>query len=152
MSSEDIILDENLDGESAPTDLQDLASVWQRIMNLVIDSATICVTSFFYLGLVIELFDAPENQTSDAENILLLMVFFVPYVYYSLMEFLGGRTIGKYLTRTKVVDSNGLAPKFGVVLLRSLVRLVPFDFVSAFFSSRRMWHDSWTNTFVIKTR
>jgi len=72
--------------------------------------------------------------------------------YHLLPEVLTGKTPGKYLTRTRVVDENGGRAKPVQILLRSLYRFVPFDAFSFLFEGRPGWHDRWSKTRVIMDR
>jgi uncharacterized RDD family membrane protein YckC len=72
--------------------------------------------------------------------------------YYFLTEVLTGKTPGKYLTRTRVVDETGGRAKPVQILLRSLYRLVPFDAFSFLSEGRPGWHDRWSKTRVIMDR
>lgn len=71
-------------------------------------------------------------------------------LYYTLIEFLtGGRTIGKFITKTKVITSDGQKPDFKTCLIRSLCRFIPFEAFSFFGSTDSGWHDSISNTRVV---
>ena len=72
------------------------------------------------------------------------------YIYFVVCEFLWGRTIGKLFTKSVVVNENGLKPTFGKIILRSLIRFVPFEPFSVLSSTTKMWHDTWTKTIVVK--
>jgi len=74
------------------------------------------------------------------------------FLYYVPMEGLTGRTIGKFITRTVVVDEEGQRPSLGQVLGRTLARIVPFEAFSFFSSDARGWHDSWPRTYVVIKR
>ena len=77
------------------------------------------------------------------------MIIIVNYlVYYTLCEKLfRGQTLGKLITGTKSLRTDGEELTFKDALLRSLCRLVPFEVFSGFGVP---WHDSWTNTMVVK--
>ena len=80
-----------------------------------------------------------------------LIQFVVIISYYLLSEyFLEGKTAGKYLTKTRAVDIDGQAMNFTSTLLRSLVRLVPFEAFSFLGSRENGWHDRWTKTMVVQ--
>lgn len=53
------------------------------------------------------------------------------------------------MTRTIVVDEYGQRPSFDKIILRTLIRFVPFEPFSHF-GDKGGWHDRWTNTFVIR--
>lgn len=73
----------------------------------------------------------------------------VVLAYYIFCEYLFNRTVGKLLTGTIVVTEDGSKPSLARILLRSLIRLVPFEPFSVLSSSSRMWHDSWSKTVVV---
>jgi uncharacterized RDD family membrane protein YckC len=72
-------------------------------------------------------------------------------VYYTLCEkLLKGYTLGKLITGTRAIRQDGGELTFRNALLRSLSRCVPFEVFSGF--NTLTWHDSWTDTKVIKAR
>jgi len=76
-----------------------------------------------------------------------LVFCFVAFFYYLLFESFTGRTIGKYITKTKVVTKEGLIPSFSIIVGRTLGRFIPFDALS--YLGKEGWHDSWSDTRVI---
>ena len=75
--------------------------------------------------------------------------------YYVLFESLWGRTPGKWICGTRVMDERGLPASFTQVLGRTFARLIPFEALSLLFSSDddpRGWHDSLPKTRVVRTR
>ena len=49
------------------------------------------------------------------------------FLYYFILESIFARTLGKWLSFSKVVDANGKKPNVGLILIRSLVRLIIID-------------------------
>jgi uncharacterized RDD family membrane protein YckC len=74
------------------------------------------------------------------------------FAYYATFEAAFGRTLGKILVGTRVVDSAGHLPTFGQILGRTACRYVPFEAISFFGQPAVGWHDRWSNTRVIRTR
>lgn len=68
-------------------------------------------------------------------------------LYYFLFEYFFQKTPGKFLTKTKVIDIYGNRPEIGPLILRSIIRMVPFEPLSCL--SDRGWHDKWSDTFVV---
>lgn len=68
---------------------------------------------------------------------------------YALSEYYLQRTPGKYLTQTLVIDEYGDKPDFKTALLRSIIRMVPFEPFSCTDNYSRGWHDKWSNTWVV---
>jgi uncharacterized RDD family membrane protein YckC len=72
-------------------------------------------------------------------------------LYYTFMESTLGRSLGKLITGTKVINLEGKRPKPLTILGRSFARLVPFEPFS-FFGNERGWHDRWSDTRVVDMR
>lgn len=72
-------------------------------------------------------------------------------IYYVSFEAISGRTIGKVLTGTRVVTTNGLALSIPTALVRTLCRLLPFEPIS-FSLGETWWHDSLSRTQVVRSR
>lgn len=71
-------------------------------------------------------------------------------IFYFLVEHYWQRTPAKWLTKTIVIDEYGNKPDIRSLLLRSLVRIVPFESFSFLGNDARGWHDRWSNTYVVK--
>lgn len=70
--------------------------------------------------------------------------------YYVFFEYKWQKTIGKYLTKTIVIDEYGNKPDFKSIMIRSFARLVPFEFISCLGDPYSYgWHDKWSNTWVV---
>lgn len=72
--------------------------------------------------------------------------------YYIFLEGSCGRTVGKFLTGTIVVNESGGSPSWGQVILRSLGRFIPFEAFSFLGSNPRGWHDRMGKTYVVSCR
>ncbi|MEH6537048.1 MAG: RDD family protein [Psychroserpens sp.] len=75
--------------------------------------------------------------------------YMITIVYYATMETLTGRSIGKFITNTKVVLYDGAKPKFTEILVRSLCRIIPFEAFSFLGENGKGWHDSISKTYVV---
>ena len=85
------------------------------------------------------------------------MDYFIGFIssttYYTLMEFLSkGRSLGKFITGTKVITLDGDKPDLKTCLIRSLCRLIPFETFSFLGSTDSGWHDSISKTRVVKIK
>jgi len=133
-----------------------LASKGKRLLNYMIDLAFFYAL-FMLLGILLYFIaELTANEELiyfiiELENFnplidrLLTAVLLV--VYYTILESLSQKSIGKLITRTKVVLENGEKPPFEVFVKRSLCRIIPFDQLS--FLGKKGWHDSISNTFVV---
>lgn len=70
-------------------------------------------------------------------------------VYYLISEGVFGNSLGKKASLSKVVDKDGKRPNFFQIVIRSIVRLIPIDFVWIPFTDRTL-HDIISKTYVIE--
>ncbi|TNJ45308.1 RDD family protein [Tamlana fucoidanivorans] len=70
-------------------------------------------------------------------------------LYFFSEWLLKGRTIGKYITKTKVVMLDGSNPEPIDFLKRSFSRIIPFEALSFLGAGGRGWHDTLSKTFVV---
>lgn len=125
----------------------------QRFLNYLIDIAFLIIILFvgaFIYGIIAGGIAVEDEE----EGGLMFQVIFLGgfTLYYAICECLTGRTLGKVITGTKVVDANGNNPSFGKALVRSLCRHIPFEPFSVLSSDARGWHDSIPKTWVVRTR
>jgi len=131
----------------------------KRAINYLVDMICVYIFMFilvFVLGIVLAIvYPSGINFFTDIENnvgLNYLMVFISALGYYILFEATAGQTIGKMLTKTKVVDSNGNKPAFSTILLRSLCRFIPFNPISFLFALDGGWHDQLSKTKVVELK
>jgi len=74
------------------------------------------------------------------------------FFYYFVFEAIWQRTPAKFITGTKVVDLYGTKPTVGTIALRTLVRLIPFEPFSFLGKGAYGWHDTLSQTFVIRSK
>jgi uncharacterized RDD family membrane protein YckC len=73
-------------------------------------------------------------------------------IYYTFSEFIFGKTIGKIMSGTQVISIDGSRPNFKQCLVRSLVRLIPYDTISIYFGKKGVClHDYLSKTMVVAT-
>jgi uncharacterized RDD family membrane protein YckC len=135
------------------------ASQGQRFLNFLIDNVVIRIALAYVTGIAVGYLltllspDFYYSLSYNKGRLYLISVFIVliDYIlYYSLFEgIFKGRTVGKFITGTKAVNENGMELTFKNAFLRSACRLIPFE---AFSGLGTPWHDSITNTIVIKVR
>ena len=71
----------------------------------------------------------------------------------SCFEAAFGWTFAKLITGTRVVRIDGTKPSFPQVIGRTLARFIPFEPFSVLFSDSKLgWHDSLSNTRVVRVR
>lgn len=135
---------------------------WWRLLEWIIDivvfyAMTFVGTIIYYMANPSQLDVSDDMGTSIAT--LIGLGFWM--VYYFICEaFCNGQTLGKLITGLKVVDLDGNKPKIGKIAVRTLARLIPFDYLSFFgtdkWSSEEnldgFWHDSLSKTYVVRVK
>lgn len=155
MEDHSLILDENFAQADAEPQQFVMASHGKRFANYIIDR--ICWTVLFFLFGLLMAATGSYETVAWMEDINPIMDYFLTAVvatlYYALFEFLAnGKTIGKFITRTRVINEYGETPDFGTILGRSLSRFVPFEPFSFLGNQATGWHDKWSNTMVIEDK
>jgi|TARA_B110000495_G_scaffold192416_1_gene196529 uncharacterized RDD family membrane protein YckC len=108
-----------------------------RLYNFLIDSII-----FFIIVIV---FSILLKEYVERQNLKYLMILLY-YLYYFILELTIGQTIGKMVTKTRVVNSNNSEkPNFTKIFIRTISRLIPIDFLSYLFSSNGI-HDILSKT------
>ncbi|GAB3010759.1 hypothetical protein GCM10027051_10870 [Niabella terrae] len=137
--------------------LQDLepqfteASKGIRLGNYLIDLVLIYLLIFFAAyGMALLapslMLDPDTGEVINFTSYLITIAILVGY-YFLFELYSGGRTIGKLITGTAARRSDGKALTPKDALLRSLIRLIPFEVLSGL--GVRPWHDSWSHTTVV---
>lgn len=153
MQNEELLDDFNFTPEDESEVYLAPASLGQRFLNYIIDN--IVLRAFLYFG---ALFIGNSDFILGMSDSMIVFLFFLLLMlligYYWVSEFaLGGRTIGKMVTGTRVVYDDGSRPSAGSILGRTLARAVPFEVFSIFFNEDRvMWHDQWSHTMVVDVK
>ena len=118
-----------------------------RFVNFLIDFIVWLVLAFI-ISFVIGLFIQPTDQ-GMISLIGYILIFGTFLAYYAIMEIKFQKTIGKFVTKTKVVKMNGEKPTDGDIITRTFCRLIPFDRLSFLFVKNGI-HDFLSKTKVIK--
>ena len=134
--------------------LNKVASKNKRFANYLIDLVFFMLFSFIFgciLGIVLIIVSPSTFDIIEQDNKLTdyLLGLIAGIIYYSTLETLTGRTIAKYITRTKVVNEKGVKPDYATILLRTICRFIPFEPFSFLGSQNSGWHDRLSKTKVI---
>lgn len=134
-----------------------LASKEKRFANYIIDTIGYYLFAIV-IGLVYALFSVEtgneyflEDEYIDSNPIVdWLFGLALIVVYYTLMEYLlKGKSLGKYITKTRAVTQYNERMDMPTVLKRTLCRLIPFEAFSYLGDSLLGWHDTISDTKVI---
>jgi len=134
-----------------------LATLSQRFLNLMIDTAMQLVLFFVVLVFIVANAEAKgdNNFMTNLEHNRILQYTIttcIALLYYNICEVFTARTVGKLFTQTIVVDEHGEKPNHETILIRSLCRLIPFNALSFLGISGRGWHDTISKTYVVNKK
>ncbi|MGE5446838.1 MAG: RDD family protein [Bacteroidales bacterium] len=128
------------------------ASTLKRFINWIIDSLVIgalWLGIFILTGKLIAKYGIPDwiEVGKKYDLSLTLLITFLPY--YLIFEGVFKTTLGKLITRTKVIRLDGNSISFYKGLARTLCRLIPLEPFSYLLKKDFGWHDSITGTRVV---
>ncbi len=135
--------------------LSKVAGSGKRLANYIIDGIFFLIFTFFFgivLGIGLALISPSSLLYFQHEHIWMnyLLTIVAGLIYYSILEYTTGRTIAKFITKTKVVNEKGEKPDFKTIFIRSLCRFIPFEQFSFFGSDNSGLHDKISKTRVIE--
>jgi len=118
-----------------------------RFIHFIVDTIAFFIVTMIF-AFILGLFINPTDQSiMTLIGYLMLAVGF--FGYYVFMETKYQKTIGKFITKTKVVNKNGTRPEVGDIVRRTICRLIPFDRISFLFTANG-FHDRLSDTTIIK--
>jgi len=153
--AEDSEVLEKLELEKIENEINDkMASQGKRFLNYLLDLVFIVIfilVFYFILGIILALVAPSTLSNMEEGNKLLqyLVSFIVSMIYYTSFEAVTGKSIAKYITKTKVVTEIGEKPNFKMIAIRSLCRFIPLEAFSFLFNDGSGWHDTISSTKVI---
>jgi|GEM_PF-5017445 len=113
-----------------------------RALNLLIDSAFIL---FLWIAIMNTISSESWMKFND------LIIFILPALYFILTEFILGRTLGKFITGSRVITGEGKLPNIMQVIIRTLFRYFPYTPLTVFIGDRIL-HDKLSGTFVVDNK
>jgi uncharacterized RDD family membrane protein YckC len=120
-----------------------------RFINFIIDFFVWLILASI-ISFIIGLFIQPDDR-----GLLLIfgyiLIFGTFIGYYAIMEIKFQKTVGKFITKTKVVKMNGERPENSDIITRTFCRLIPLDRISFLFTKNGI-HDSLSKTKVVKDK
>lgn len=123
-----------------------IASIWLRFFNLLVDFFIINTVFAYFIGYAFGYFGLKDFISAHPYLFSISLIF----SSYFIQEYFFGKTIGKLFTGTRVVDNDGNKPPAWSIIIRTASRLIPFEALSFLSSDKRGWHDTISDTFVIK--
>lgn len=119
-----------------------LSPIEKRIQNVWIDE--ICYSLLWLIVFVLV-----TIIIGGLNPYIFLLSYFLTFLfYYVFFETVYSKTIGKFITRTKVLTTAGEKPLLNTIIKRTFCRLIPFEYYS-FIDKEIGIHDKYSKTVVI---
>ena len=131
-----------------PSGADEPASRGQRFVNMLIDIVGYLLMSVV-VGVVVGIVNPAMLDDSGPLGDYLFGVL-VASAYYLPFEALTGRTLGKFVTGTRVVSLSGEPATFAQLVGRTAARFIPFEPFSFFGRDAIGWHDTLSGTRVVR--
>ncbi|HCA07883.1 RDD family protein [Chryseobacterium sp.] len=129
------------------------ASKGARFANYMIDLIAFYIV-FFVIMLIITLINPAYGRWfANTHDLLQRLIGIISYTLFSFLieAATGGRSLGKLITGTKVIMTDGEKPSVGDYFLRNIIRGIVLIDQLSFFGENGL-HDSWSNTRVINIK
>jgi uncharacterized RDD family membrane protein YckC len=129
------------------------ASVGQRFLNYLIDLVVLYIVAMgmSFVFILASYVMGEQSGHGFLQELLLVLMIILGVIYYAFCEGAsGGRSVGKLITRTKVVRDDGSEISWKDALIRSLCRMIPFEPLTAF--GGYPLHDRLSHTKVIRIK
>jgi uncharacterized RDD family membrane protein YckC len=139
--------DVNIDREAEETIDLPPAGLGLRFANLVIDNIVRGIIAAVITGVI-----AAMGDPDSSAGLTIVLLLGSMLGYYIVLEGAFGRTIGKFITGTRVVRFDGYKPHLPQIIGRTFARFIPFEPFSFLGGSGSGWHDSLSGTRVVRVR
>ncbi|MGA2406061.1 MAG: RDD family protein [Bacteroidales bacterium] len=120
-----------------------------RFINFLIDMLAISIIAIIVIIILKNYLPAFKEYSVQNNRLITFILYFS---YYFIFELLASTTIGKLITKTKVVDIKSLnRPSVIKILVRTLSRFIPLEGLSILLNDKKqIWHDQISGTTIIK--
>ncbi len=145
MENNDVLDSGVLDQQITKTETYEYASTGKRFANFIIDRIVIFIL-IFICGIIYAIAFPGEEEMGTLTSYLI--GYSVLVLYYTILESSTGKTVGKMITGTRVLNDDNSSPSTGTILKRTLCRIIPFEAFS-FLGGNNGWHDTLTYTQVV---
>jgi uncharacterized RDD family membrane protein YckC len=129
------------------------ASKGKRVVNFLIDGFVISIVAISIankMGVQINLNPKTMQEAMSLPSAFYNINLMVQIAYYFILEYTTNTTLGKLITRTKVIFVNEHSNKLIACIIRSTARAIPFSPIIALFLEKFTLHDIISRTIVIQ--
>lgn len=129
----------------------------KRLANLLLDTLFYEMIMYIIINPLERLIfgELLDEQVEYGCLLSLTISFTILFLYYFISETYFQKTLGKLITKTKVINDDGTKASASAIVKRTLIRFLPFDSISLYTGKDEekkgtWWHDRWSRTRVTK--
>ena len=126
------------------------ANFMDRVRHFYIDGIIVLIVAFTIRSLVLD--RSYFNSGEKDQNIAIAITFLIYALYYTLLEYFVGFTLGKLLNKTRIISLEGTKPSFFQIILRTISRLIPFGFMALLTPYQAALHDLLSKTRMVRIK
>ena len=119
-----------------------------RFINYLLDCLFLAIVASVIINIFVPEM-MPKSLDDVSQGMFISILYPLQFVYYFVAEFFFGRTLAKLVTKTYVTTEYNEKPGFTAILIRTLCRYIPFEYIS-FLWSPVGWHDRFSKTYVVR--
>jgi len=127
------------------------ATTGKRFTNYIIDLIIFYIV-MFGVGIAIGIIKPELVAVFQGLQGRLISLAFYGVVMFMTEGMSNGRSIGKLITGTRAVNTDGSDITFQKAFIRNMVRAIPFNALSALGNPCAPWHDLWSDTIVVEEK
>lgn len=124
-----------------------ISNIQDRLRHFVIDFILIVAMTIALRSIILSARFDGMNHTAVLDLVALSAIYFS---YFVFLEFQFGLTIGKYFNKTRVVNEEQEKPNLQAVIIRAIIRPIPFQFILRLLPFNRTLHDYLSKTWVVR--
>lgn len=127
------------------------ASTGKRFANYIIDVIVFYIVMFCVI-IIVEILKPGlfDEINSLVDRLITLLCYGLLMCFIEAVS--NGRSLGKLITGTRAVNTDGTDIDFQKAFVRNIVRAIPFNALSALGTPCEPWHDRWSDTIVIEEK
>ena len=99
---------------------ENIASVGKRVVGAIID----IIVLFIVMIIFSFLFGTSEGSSFGVSGFAAFILYLLWFAYFVVLEVITGKTIGKYVVKTKVINESGGQISWGTSIVRNILRIV----------------------------
>jgi uncharacterized RDD family membrane protein YckC len=99
---------------------ENIASVGKRVVGAIIDMIVLIIIMIIFSIL----FGTSEGTSFGVSGFAALIMYLLWFAYFVVLEVITGKTVGKYVVKTKVANESGGQISWGTSIVRNILRIV----------------------------